>query len=193
VEPVDPRLAGTHRTRRVRSRLVRSCSFSNAESETRAASQPFSADPSASHAPGSDGTTLAIALPDTGNSHGGQKIMISKFKKISAAIGLMGVMATVPALATWSQALTISTIEVDNTATGSATYVMFTATPTGKPACATSLFFGLGGGSSGSADAIKAQAALATAAFLAGKSVKVNLDSSCDVGGFGRVSFIQMQ
>src|SRR5438874_189091 len=105
--------------------------------------------------------------------------MINKSKKITAAIGLMGVMATVPASASWSQALTISTIEEDNTSTGSETYLLFTATPTGMPACATSNFVALGGGQAGLSDAIKAQTALATAAFLAGKSVKVNLDSTC--------------
>jgi hypothetical protein len=126
-----------------------------------------------------------------------EDIIMKYISKAAAAIGLVGMLASVPASAAggWSQALTISSIEVDYTATGSETYLSFTAVPTTKPGCATSTAYALGNGQAGPADAIKAQAALANAAFLAGKQVKIYVSDTlgCDAGGIARVAYLTIQ
>ncbi|MET0790535.1 MAG: hypothetical protein ABW061_03360 [Polyangiaceae bacterium] len=99
-------------------------------------------------------------------------------KKVCGAFGLATVLATGTALAAgpWSSAVNIATIELDPTATGTSTYFSFASAPSGKPACGTSSQSIV----VGPAEHVKAVTNLATAAFLAGKQVKVYWEGTCD-------------
>lgn len=93
---------------------------------------------------------------------------------------------------TWSGDVYITAIEKSaHTISGDAdTYLIFASTPTGKPTCATNsqgLIFTTAAGEI-------AMTSIATAAFLAGKPVRVYWDDNCSTGStFGRIIGIQMR
>jgi hypothetical protein len=95
----------------------------------------------------------------------------------------------------WSNAVTIASIELDPNPGGSyqsSTYLTFTTPPTGRPGsaptvCNTSAFVIL----TGPADHIKAMTTLATAAFLAGRTVKLYWDGTC-TGAYANVQNISI-
>jgi len=104
--------------------------------------------------------------------------------------------ATVWAAGPWSSAVSISSIEVDSTGTagngtpgtGTATYLTFSSTPTGVPACSTKTQYV----AFGSAEHVKQVTAIASQAFLAGKQIRVFWDSTCESGGYARFMHISM-
>jgi hypothetical protein len=112
-------------------------------------------------------------------------------KKIAFALGLSAlVFAGVAAAAgPWSNSVVVSGIEADSVSPGSgtATYLSFTTTPTGKPSCGTANQYLL----TGSADHVRSATSLATTALLTGRSVKVYWDGGCD-GTFAKVVAIQL-
>jgi hypothetical protein len=115
--------------------------------------------------------------------------MAKRFGKIlSVGIGALCVLTAATALAAgpWSSAVTIATIEIGNTSTGTSTYLGFNQSPSGKPACANSWQAVM----SGTADNVKSMTALATSAFFAGRTVQVYWDGTCAGGipSFSRFS-----
>jgi len=117
--------------------------------------------------------------------------MNKRIKGFGLAVGFATVIASGTALAAapWSNAVTISSIEVDPTATSSVTYLTFTSTPTGRPAaCNTATQFEF----TGPVDQIKSMTSLATAAFLSGKTVKIYYTGTCD-GTYPLISLISIQ
>jgi len=87
-------------------------------------------------------------------------------------VGVVGVLVSATAYAGWSPNVTITGVEVDS---NTATYLGLSSM-TGKPAACTAtqaiiLFV--------NADQQKAQTALATAAYLAGKNVSVHYTGAC--------------
>jgi hypothetical protein len=98
------------------------------------------------------------------------------------SLGLVGLLVAGNASANWStNSVTLTGIEIDSS---TLTYLSFSATPTNKPSCTAS-----GQGLinlSASLDSQKALTSLATAAFLAGKTVTVHWTGSCSasIGGF---------
>ena len=114
--------------------------------------------------------------------------MKKHFKKICSAVGLSALLVTGTAMAAWSNAVTITGIEVDPISTGSQTYLRFSSTPTGKPGCGTSAQVAF----VGNADQIKAMTSLATAAFLSGKTVKVYWDGTCTASVYANVTLLEI-
>jgi hypothetical protein len=113
--------------------------------------------------------------------------MKKSMKKVCAAFGLATALASSTALAAgpWSGPVNIATIELDPTGTGTSTYFSFASAPSGKPACGTSSQAIV----VGPAEHVKAVTNLATAAFLAGKQVKVYWEGTCDTT-YARVQLI---
>jgi hypothetical protein len=87
----------------------------------------------------------------------------------------------------------IISVEVDPSSitgqNGTATWVSFSPMPNNRPGCAT----GAQAIFSGSADHIKALTSLATAAFLAGRTVKVNWNGSCSSGSYGQITHLVVE
>jgi hypothetical protein len=119
--------------------------------------------------------------------------------KIKYSIGLLILATSSVALAAtfgWSAAATLAQVEVDSTSAtnGTSTFLGFTGgtLPTNHPTCATAVQ----GILAGSTDNVKAMTTLATAAFLAGRSVKVYWDGTCETAlgfpNYGRIINIQM-
>ena len=116
--------------------------------------------------------------------------MKNSVKKLGLALGAMTIFASsLAAAASWTAPLKITSIEVDPVGNvGTATWLAFSTTPTGKPACGKAGQVEL----TGPADQVKAMTALATAAFLAGKTVTLYWDGGCD-GTYAKVSLLTMQ
>ena len=114
--------------------------------------------------------------------------MNKAFKKIASLVVVATALVSGTALAAgpWSSSVTISDIEVDGVTGGTETYLNFTSTPSGKPACGTSSQVFL----SGNADAVKAMTSVATAAYLAGRPVKVYWDGTCN-GIYAKVIYVR--
>jgi hypothetical protein len=113
-------------------------------------------------------------------------------KKHKLAVGFMSAAILVSATAlagTWSNTdARLELIEVDSTGTAPQTYVGFTTTPTGKPACATQSV----GVLFGSAEGIKTMTVIANSALLAGRNVQVYWDGTC-TSSYGRIAAIRMR
>lgn len=113
-------------------------------------------------------------------------------KGIFAVVGLVSALATSAAFAVgpWSNLLTIATIEVDSIAggNGTETYLSFTSTPSGKPACGTASQYL----ATGTADHVKAVTATATAAQLSGRQVKVYWTGTC-TGSYANFMHISLE
>jgi hypothetical protein len=97
-------------------------------------------------------------------------------KKMIAKLGLVTLLASGSAAAAFSPTgVLLNQVELGNSGTASTTYLGFVATPGGKPSCATKAQ----GLLTGSAEQVKSMTNLATAAFLAGRPVRVNWTGSC--------------
>jgi hypothetical protein len=107
--------------------------------------------------------------------------------RIGVVMAILVAAGTALAAASWTSYGTISNIEVDDTGTGTSTYLTFTTAPT-RPTCGTSTQLI----AAGSADNVKAMTATATAAFLAGRTVKVWLDWTCS-GSYARFTGLAVQ
>ena len=120
--------------------------------------------------------------------------------KIHSAIAscLSFVLLSASALAvTWSGPVGLTLVELDPvSSTGTSTYLSFASTPSGKPGCGTATQ-GIMIPSAGiSAEHVKSMTSLATAAFLAGKNVRVLWGGTCTTVGtdvFGNVTGIIIQ
>lgn len=98
--------------------------------------------------------------------------------------------ASIAFAATWSGDVLLSAVEKSApSTTGDAdTYLIFASTPTGKPGCATSaqgLIYTTDEGEI-------AMTAVATAALLSGRPVRVYWDASCS-GNYGRIIGVQLK
>jgi hypothetical protein len=112
-------------------------------------------------------------------------------KKIAGVVGLLTLLVSSVAMAAagWGGYATVSSIEVDAVTTGnSLTYVYFSTVPAGKPSCTSTGQAVM----TGSTDSVKAMTSVVTAAFLAGRSVRVYYDGTCD-STYGRIAAVQMQ
>jgi len=106
-------------------------------------------------------------------------------KTIGTLVGMSAILAasTAAAALTWSNFVTLSGVDVEaQGTTGVIVWVGSTTAPTNKPACGTAGEYEL----YGSADAVKAITNTATAAYLAGKQVKLLFDGACD-GSYAHV------
>lgn len=111
----------------------------------------------------------------------GEKIVMKK-KLVMTGFGLAAVLTGAVALAgTWSGPFALISIEVDDTGTGSQTFLQYAEpfAPTGVPLCGSQAKQFM---ASGSADYVKAITDLATSAFLAGRRVKAYFDGTCSTG-----------
>lgn len=111
-------------------------------------------------------------------------------KKIVHVAGLLAVAlaSAVASAAGFSEYAPIQSIEVDGVTTGnSETYLYFTTLPSqNKPACATAGVLMIG-----STDSVKSMTSIATAAFLAGRTVRMYWDGAC-ISTYGKITAIQM-
>jgi hypothetical protein len=115
--------------------------------------------------------------------------ILPRKRLLLTSMALAGVCVSAAASAgVWSNVVQIASIEVDDTGTGTSTYLAFTTTATGKPSCGTSGQVIV----SGSVDNVKAITALATSAFLAGRSVKVYFDGTCS-GVYAKFPLFSLQ
>ena len=82
---------------------------------------------------------------------------------------------------TWSSPFALASIEVDDTGTGTQTFLQYAEpfAPTGVPICGAQAKQFMAGGS---ADNVKAITDLATSAFVAGRRVKAYFDGTCSTG-----------
>ena len=128
-------------------------------------------------------------------------------KKVAGVVGMLALLASSTAMAlSLTNPLSIKSIETDATSgtctgssgctgNGSITYVQFTTVPAGAnpaaPACTTSTDTVVLYSPQGQAEAIKSMSSIATAAFLAGKTVRIFYDGTCS-SGYARVVSIQM-
>ncbi|HKO51456.1 MAG TPA: hypothetical protein VJV79_27295 [Polyangiaceae bacterium] len=116
---------------------------------------------------------------------------MGKHNKVLLGMSLAGLLASSTALAAgpFSNWLTVSNIEVAPTATGTTTYLAFSSAPSGRPtACNTDpsvILFG-------NAEHVKAMTSVALSAFLAGKSIRIYYEGTCE-GPYPRVRLLQMQ
>jgi hypothetical protein len=118
--------------------------------------------------------------------------MKKHLKTISALFALFTMLAAGVAMAAgpWSSAVLISGIELDPVGTtGTSTYLRFASTPSGMPACGTAGQVFLSGGS----DHVKAMTTLSTAAFLAGRTVKMYWEGGCTAGVYANVLDLAIQ
>jgi len=110
-------------------------------------------------------------------------------KKIAIVFGLIATLGGAKAFAgTWSGTTNVASVEIDDTGSGTSTYLSFTSAPTGKPACGTSSQVIVGG----STDNVKAITAAAMSAFLAGRDVKMWWDGTCS-GTYARFTLFTVQ
>lgn len=109
-------------------------------------------------------------------------------KKIAGVVGLFTLLVSSVAMAGWSSYVSVSSVEIDAVVSGnSLTYLYFSSVPSGKPSCSTGSAV-----MSGSTDSVKAMTNVATAAFLAGKTLRVYWDGTCS-GSYGNITAVQMQ
>lgn len=116
---------------------------------------------------------------------------MTPFTKLALGLAAGTMFLSSAALAAWSDAVYIKTIE-SGASDGSAgvAYLEFTTTPANKPACGTAGQVRL----SGTADNVKSLQSVALAAFLAGKRVKVYFDGTCVAGStYAKVPVITIQ
>ena len=111
-------------------------------------------------------------------------------KKICMAIAVTISVAagTVMAAGPWSNTVSIASVEIDPTATGTSTFLDFTSAVTGKPTACNNLSQVI---FVGPADHVKAMTTLATGAFLAGRQVRIYYDGGCTV--LSGVSYANVQ
>jgi hypothetical protein len=115
-------------------------------------------------------------------------------KRLALKLGLAGLLVSSVAFAGWStnSGVKITQVEIDPSTTsganGTASWVGFSPMPNNKPSCA--------GGSQvvfvGTAEHVRALTSLATAAFLAGRNVRVNWNGSC-TGSYGQVTHLLVE
>ena len=97
------------------------------------------------------------------------------------AIGVAGVaclLASANAFAWNTTPVALTEVEFDSNTTLS--YIRFASVPDGVPTCGKNTTWTT---LSGTADGVKAMMALATASYLAGKSLRVNWSGTCDSAG----------
>jgi hypothetical protein len=105
-----------------------------------------------------------------------------KKKLVMTGLGLGAALTGAAALAgTWSSPFALASIEVDDTGTGTQTFLQYAEpfAPTGVPVCGAQSKQLM---ASGSADNVKAITDLATSAFVAGRRVKAYFDGTCSTG-----------
>lgn len=108
----------------------------------------------------------------------------NKVKAVCTVAGLLSLLASGTAFAGWSNVVSIASV---TSWPDAQTYLEFTTTPSGKPGCATTGIHQI----IGTAEHIEAASKIATAAFLAGRQVKVYFDTTC-TGGDGKITHITM-
>jgi hypothetical protein len=114
-------------------------------------------------------------------------------KKLALKVGLAGLLVSSVALGagTWStNSVTITQLEVDPTSggNGTSTWLGFNTMPNNKPTCAS----GSQANVYGSADHVRSLTSVATAAFLAGRTVRVNWNGSC-TGNYGQITHLLVE
>jgi hypothetical protein len=110
-------------------------------------------------------------------------------KKIIAKFGLVTLLASGSAAAAFSSTgVLLNQVELGNSGSSTTVYLGFVATPSGKPSCATKPQ----GVLTGTAEQVKSMTNLATAAFLAGRPVRVNWTGSCSSSN-GQISALLVE
>lgn len=122
--------------------------------------------------------------------------MIKKsFLSLSIGLACSLVAGAAFATLTWStSAGTLSQVETDSVSTtvaanGTLTYLGFSTWPNNRPTCTATVQAQL----EGSADSVKAMTTLATAAFLAGKGIRVEWDGCDPTSNLARINAIMLQ
>ena len=117
-------------------------------------------------------------------------------KRLALTLGLAGFLVSGVAFAGWSTntGVKITQVEADsgtNSTTapnGTSTWIGFSSLPNNRPGCAT----GSQAVVAGTAEHIKAVTSLATAAFLAGRTVRVNWSGNC-TSGYGHITHLLVE
>jgi hypothetical protein len=105
-----------------------------------------------------------------------------KGKRLTLWLGVSVLLVSAVAAAyspQWSAPFMLTSVEVDDAGSGSATFLGFSTLPATPPPCGTGALQFM---ATGSADQVKAVTAMATSAFLAGRQVKVYFDGNCSTG-----------
>jgi hypothetical protein len=111
--------------------------------------------------------------------------------RFALKLGLSGFFVSTVAFAGWStNSVKITQIEIgpSSGANGTSTYIGFSQMPNNRPSCAT----GSQAVFAGTADHVRALTSVATAAFLAGRTVRVNWNDSC-TRSYGHVTHILVE
>ncbi len=114
-------------------------------------------------------------------------------KKLAVKLGLAGFLLSGAAWAGWStNTVKITQVEIDPSsdagANGTASWIGFSTLPNNRPACATGSQAVL----VGTPEHVRALTSLATAAFLAGRTVRVNWNGSCK-SSYGQVTHLLVE
>lgn len=110
--------------------------------------------------------------------------------RVCAAAGLVSLLASANAEAAvgqFTQPLLLSTVQTWSISGASETYVSFTTLPLNRPGCTDSTNVNQLYQLTGSVEQVRAATALATAAFLAGRQVKVSYESTCNASSEGKI------